>query len=269
MKVIIQRVVRGSVRVDDQLISSIGAGVVCLVGLKTTDTDSDLDWMANKLLNLRLWAKENKTWAKSVLSGEKEVLLVSQFTLYGTAKRGNKPDFHQAMAPDQARLKYAEFVEKVKHIYRADKVKDGAFGEMMQVELVNDGPVTFTLSSDEVQHFKPKAVAKVNGNDARTPVRVACSPGRGRGRGRGGNAQTGGPRGRGGGNNPPGPPKVVTGSYELVQLSQKLSEVMELQRKQTRGEELTEGESELVKTLPQIQQDIERAEAVLRSKNAM
>ena len=146
---------------DGREVSCIGPGLVCLVGLRRNDGEKDLHWMVNKILNLRLWPRveevdghrKEKTWAMNVKQLSYDVLLVSQFTLYATAKRGNKPDFHEAMPPTDARDTYAGFVEMVRNAYGQGlehKVKDGAFGEMMQVELVNDGPVTIELSTDEL-----------------------------------------------------------------------------------------------------------------------
>mmetsp|Transcript_4665 Transcript_4665/g.5889 ORF Transcript_4665/g.5889 Transcript_4665/m.5889 type:complete len:124 (-) Transcript_4665:1300-1671(-) len=91
MRVVVQRVTKASLTVDKELVSSIGRGIVVLTGLQHTDTQADLKWMCNKILNLRLWEADGKTWNKSVKAKDYEVLLVSQFTLYGTLQRGNKP----------------------------------------------------------------------------------------------------------------------------------------------------------------------------------
>lgn len=156
MRVVIQRVLRSRVTVEGKEIACTGPGLVCLTGLRACDEEADLRWIANKLLNLRLWPSleqgtKPKSWARNVQQLNYDILLVSQFTLYATAKRGNKPDFHGAMAPADARQMYAEFVAIMREAYGETKVKDGAFGEMMQVELVNDGPVTIELSTDELK----------------------------------------------------------------------------------------------------------------------
>jgi len=146
----VQRVARASLTVDGELISKIGRGIVVLTGLQHGDTEADLKWMCNKILNLRLWENDGKTWNRSVKAKEYDILLVSQFTLYATLQRGNKPDFHKAMPPDKARSLYSKWVELVKKEYSEAKVRDGKFGAMMQVELVNDGPVTFEITTDEM-----------------------------------------------------------------------------------------------------------------------
>ena len=168
MRVVIQRVLRSRVTVEGKEIACTGPGLVCLTGLRACDEEADLRWIANKLLNLRLWPSveqgtKPKSWARNVQQLNYDILLVSQFTLYATAKRGNKPDFHGAMAPADARQMYAEFVAIMREAYGETKVKDGAFGEMMQVELVNDGPVTIELSTDELKlsGLKGKRMPKI------------------------------------------------------------------------------------------------------------
>ncbi|GBG26908.1 D-tyrosyl-tRNATyr deacylase [Hondaea fermentalgiana] len=154
MRVVVQRVARASVSVGGQEVSRIGRGILCLAGLCREDNEADLAWMTAKLLGLRLWADEAGTpWKRGLAGGsdddgEKlEVLLVSQFTLYGQVGKGSKPDLHRAMPPNEARDVYARFVEMVAEAHGAEHVKNGEFGAMMEVELVNDGPVTFTLES--------------------------------------------------------------------------------------------------------------------------
>ncbi len=138
-----------SVEVDGKVVSSIGPGLVCLIGLGKGDGDDEQDYVARKILGGRLWHNEEsgKTWSQSVTQRNLEVLLVSQFTLFCKFK-GNKADFHHAMGPTEARETYAGFVERVRKDYQADKVKDGVFGAMMNVALVNDGPVTVIVDSD-------------------------------------------------------------------------------------------------------------------------
>jgi D-tyrosyl-tRNA(Tyr) deacylase len=139
------------VEVDGKVVSAIGPGLLCLIGLGQGDTAEDQDYLIRKVLNGRLWPNEekgNKPWDLSVSQKGYELLLVSQFTLFCKFK-GNKPDFHLAMPPAEARETYQAFVEKVKATYQPDKVKDGVFGAMMQVSLVNDGPVTVTLDTKD------------------------------------------------------------------------------------------------------------------------
>ncbi|KAH7278660.1 hypothetical protein KP509_38G051200 [Ceratopteris richardii] len=148
MRAVVQRVLSAKVLVDGEIISQIGPGILVLVGLLESDTDADADFICRKALNMRIFPNEQngKAWDQSVMQRNYEVLLVSQFTLYGILK-GNKPDFHVAMAPQLAKPFYDSLVERFRKSYVADLVKDGLFGAMMQVHLVNDGPVTIQVDS--------------------------------------------------------------------------------------------------------------------------
>jgi D-tyrosyl-tRNA(Tyr) deacylase len=150
MRVVLQRVSRARVTVGDEVVSSIGRGLVCLCGLCEGDThEADLPWMTQRILQLQLWPDaQQRPWKESVISLGLEVLLVSQFTLYAEINKGRKPDLHRALRPDAARSLYADFVESVRAAAGSPSlVKDGRFGAMMQVELVNDGPITMVLES--------------------------------------------------------------------------------------------------------------------------
>jgi D-aminoacyl-tRNA deacylase len=149
MRLVIQRVQSASVTVDNQVVSSIGPGLVALVGLHQDDSAQDLDWASRRLLACKLWASPTSggMWRQSVVQREYDVLLVSQFTLYGKLSRKFQPDYKEAMKAVPAQELYSEFVDKVKGAYASDKVKDGVFGAMMEVALVNDGPVTLVLDS--------------------------------------------------------------------------------------------------------------------------
>ncbi|KAL7129915.1 hypothetical protein ABFS83_13G100100 [Erythranthe nasuta] len=148
MRAVVQRVASASVEVEGRTVSAIGPGLLVLVGLHETDVESDSEYICRKVLNMRLFPNDitGKTWDQNVMQRNYEVLLVSQFTLYGVLK-GNKPDFHVAMPPNAAKTFYASLVEKFQKSYRIDAVKDGVFGAMMKVNLVNDGPVTMQLDS--------------------------------------------------------------------------------------------------------------------------
>ncbi len=149
MKAIIQRVTSASVVVDGEIVSSIGRGICVLVGLHRTDTKKELDYIAKKLLSVRLFDNPDtgKRWDKSVKDMNYEVLCVSQFTLYHIMK-GNKLDFHLAMGGDAAKNMYGDLVTELRKNYGVDdKIKDGKFGAMMQVNIANDGPVTIELES--------------------------------------------------------------------------------------------------------------------------
>ncbi|XP_027105447.1 uncharacterized protein [Coffea arabica] len=148
MRAVVQRVASASVEVEGRIVSAIGPGLLVLVGLHESDADSDAEYICRKVLNMRLFPNEKtgKTWDQNVMQKNLEVLLVSQFTLYGILK-GNKPDFHVAMPPEKARPFYESVVEKFRKAYTPDVIKDGIFGAMMKVNLVNDGPVTMQLDS--------------------------------------------------------------------------------------------------------------------------
>jgi len=148
MKAVVQRVLSGSVSVEGEIVSSIGKGIVALVGIHKDDTPVEREYIVRKLLNLRLWEDEKgRRWAKSAKDLGLELLCVSQFTLYHVMK-GNKPDFHLAMGGELSKAFYQQFLADMKKGYGdSEKVKDGVFGAMMQVELVNDGPVTLELES--------------------------------------------------------------------------------------------------------------------------
>lgn len=148
MRAVLQRVASASVEVEGEVVSSIGPGILCLVGLAADDTASDAEWLARKLLRCRAFPSPDgkKPWDLDVTGLGGEVLLVSQFTLHARFKKP-RPDFSKAMGPDAARQAYSNFVAVMRSMYRADAVKDGRFGAMMRVALVNDGPVTFTFDS--------------------------------------------------------------------------------------------------------------------------
>ncbi|KAG0568622.1 hypothetical protein KC19_6G034000 [Ceratodon purpureus] len=151
MRAVVQRVTSARIEVDGKTVSEIGHGLLVLVGLLDSDTDVDSEFICRKILNMRLFQNEKtgKPWDQNVMQKNYEVLLVSQFTLYGVLK-GNKPDFHVAMPPQLAKPFYESLVQRVRKAYKPDAVKDGVFGAMMQVHLVNDGPVTMNLDSRKV-----------------------------------------------------------------------------------------------------------------------
>nr|CAR63531.1 putative Prion-like-(Q/N-rich)-domain-bearing protein [Angiostrongylus cantonensis] len=146
MRAIIQRVARASVKVGEEVVGSIGRGVCVLVGISRDDTDDDIEYIVRKILNVRLFESENKRWERSVKDEGLEVLCVSQFTLYGYLK-GNKLDFHNSMNPQDASVFYGRFMDKLRSSYLPENVQDGRFASMMNVEIVNEGPVTITFDS--------------------------------------------------------------------------------------------------------------------------
>ena len=149
MRVVIQRVKSSKVKVADVVVGKIGRGLNLLVGIAETDTEAELDWMARKCLDLRLFpAQEDNTdrWEKSVQEIEGELLVISQFTLYGDCRKGRRPSFTQSAAPEVAQQLYEKFVEKLRR--SGLRVETGEFGAMMQVSIENDGPVTLLLERE-------------------------------------------------------------------------------------------------------------------------
>lgn len=146
MKTVLQRVSQASVTVDGQVIGQIGPGILVLFGVEKNDDDVKLDYHLGKLLRLRIFADENDKMNRSIQDIGGELLIVSQFTLAGDCKKGNRPGFDNAKAPAEAERMYNLFVEKLRQ-ESGLKVETGAFGAMMQVALINDGPVTFLLEN--------------------------------------------------------------------------------------------------------------------------
>ncbi|KAK0270001.1 D-tyrosyl-tRNA(Tyr) deacylase [Friedmanniomyces endolithicus] len=142
MKTVIQRVKSASVTVDGQLISSIAKGVLIFAAIGKDDTPKEAESMASKVLKVKLWEDDQGSkWKKNVQEINGEVLCVSQFTLLASTKKGNKPDFHKSASAAKGKELYDHFLARVRFQYRHDRVKDGVFQAMMDVELVNDGPV--------------------------------------------------------------------------------------------------------------------------------
>ncbi|KAI8583055.1 hypothetical protein K450DRAFT_268583 [Umbelopsis ramanniana AG] len=147
MRAVLQRVARASVSVDEQVVSSIGKGICVLVGISVDDNESDIDYMVRKLLTLRVFDEGGVMWKKSVQDMDLELLCVSQFTLFAKTTKGSKPDFHSSMKTADANEMYKKFLDKLGAAYKPEKIKDGVFGAMMMVEILNDGPVTIELDS--------------------------------------------------------------------------------------------------------------------------
>ncbi len=145
MRVVIQRVKSSAVAIDGQVISQIGRGLNLLVGISPTDTDTELDWMSRKCLDLRLFPGDNKSsrWEKSVSEIQGEILVVSQFTLYGDCRKGRRLSFSNSASPEIAEQIYDRFVAKLQQ--SGLTIASGQFGAMMEVKIENDGPVTLIL----------------------------------------------------------------------------------------------------------------------------
>ncbi|CAM9765052.1 unnamed protein product, partial [Heterosigma akashiwo] len=148
MRIVIQKVKSASVTLSEGLHSSIGPGLLCLVGLHVNDHDGDLDYACRKITTCKLFdSDDGKLWRKNVCAAGKEILMVSQFTLYGDVCKQGKMDFKHAMSADRARGIYSRLLDMVKAKVGADRVQDGKFQTYMEVSLVNDGPITITLES--------------------------------------------------------------------------------------------------------------------------
>ncbi|MDR0534105.1 MAG: D-tyrosyl-tRNA(Tyr) deacylase [Verrucomicrobiales bacterium] len=147
MKTVVQRVSRAEVRINGEPARSIGAGLVILLGVEPADTDADAAWLLDKILKLRLFDDNEGFMDLSLGDIDGELLVVSQFTLFASTKKGTKPSFHRAAKPEIAVPLYELFVRLARNSIGPDKVKTGTFGAMMSVELVNDGPVTLILDS--------------------------------------------------------------------------------------------------------------------------
>lgn len=143
MKIVLQRVLRSSVAVGGEVVGEIGRGLMILFGAEKGDRDEAVDALADKVLNLRIFADEQGKMNRSCLDVEGGLLVVSQFTLAGDCSRGRRPGFDKAAPPEEAERLYRKFVAKLEESKLT--VRQGRFGADMQVELVNDGPVTFLL----------------------------------------------------------------------------------------------------------------------------
>lgn len=149
MRLVLQRVRSASVRVEGETVSQIGPGVMALVGLHEHDTEDNIQECCRKLLAAKMWANDNGgQWRHGVKQRNLEVLCVSQFTLYGTLSKKNQPDYKLAMKSVPAQALYDKFLALLKENYEDDKIFDGKFGAMMDVELINDGPVTLVIESE-------------------------------------------------------------------------------------------------------------------------
>lgn len=146
MRVIIQRVTQASVSVNEELVSSIGSGMLVLAGFESADAPEDLDWMSAKITSLRIFSDEQGVMNLSVKDAGGEILLVSQFTLHASTKKGNRPSYIRAAPPEIAIPLYESFIQKLTS-QLGKEIGTGIFGAMMKVDLVNDGPVTIIIDS--------------------------------------------------------------------------------------------------------------------------
>jgi D-aminoacyl-tRNA deacylase len=146
MRTLIQKVSRASVTVENQTCASIGHGMLVLLGIEDADTNEDIEWLCNKIVQLRIFDDENGVMNRSVIDTDGEIIVVSQFTLHAKTKKGNRPSYIHAAKPDFAVPMYEKFCEQLS-IALGKKVQTGVFGGHMDVELVNDGPVSIWIDT--------------------------------------------------------------------------------------------------------------------------
>ena len=143
MKVLVQRVLSSSVEVDNKIVGQINKGLMLLVGFTDSDTDKEIDYMVDKIINLRIFDDENGVMNKSLMDVNGSILSISQFTLYADTRKGRRPSYIKALNGDKAILLYDKFNDKLKE--ENIKVETGVFGADMKVSLINDGPITIML----------------------------------------------------------------------------------------------------------------------------
>lgn len=143
MKVLVQRVLSSSVEVDNKIVGQINKGLMLLVGFTDSDTDKEIDYMVDKIINLRIFNDENGVMNKSLIDVNGSILSISQFTLYADTRKGRRPSYIKALSGDKAILLYDKFNNKLKE--ENIKVETGIFGADMKVSLINDGPITIML----------------------------------------------------------------------------------------------------------------------------
>ena len=146
MRVVIQKVTQASVSIDNQIVGSINKGLLVLVGIEDGDTNEDIAWLSSKIVNLRVFDGDNGVMNLSVKEVGGELLIVSQFTLHASTKKGNRPSYIKAARPEAAIPVYEAFIKQVETLL-GKRVPTGQFGAMMQVSLCNDGPVTILIDT--------------------------------------------------------------------------------------------------------------------------
>ncbi|GAA0871300.1 D-aminoacyl-tRNA deacylase [Gangjinia marincola] len=146
MRVVIQRVLNASVEVDQKIISSISQGLLVFVGIEQDDQEEDCSWLTNKIIHLRIFSDKEGKMNRSVLDMSGEILVVSQFTLHASTKKGNRPSYIKAAKFDSAIPLYRNFIKQLQAVL-AKPVRSGIFGADMKVNILNDGPVTIIIDS--------------------------------------------------------------------------------------------------------------------------
>src|SRR5690606_12008639 len=146
MRAVIQRVKKASVTIEGEVFSSIGQGLLILLGIEEEDTKEDIEWLSAKIAKLRIFSDENETMNLSVLDVDGECLVVSQFTLHAQTRKGNRPSFSKAARSETAIPLYEKFVSALRE-ETGNEIAKGSVGAMMDVELINDGPVTIWIDT--------------------------------------------------------------------------------------------------------------------------
>ena len=148
MRAVIQRVSQSNVKVSGEVIGEIKGGLMVLISFVDEDKDTDLDWMTKKIVNLRIFNDDEGKMNRSIQDVDGDILLISQFTLHGSTKKGNRPSFIKAAKPDIANVMYEKFI-KILEQSLGKKIQTGEFGGDMKVSLVNDGPTTIIIDSKD------------------------------------------------------------------------------------------------------------------------
>lgn len=148
MRVVVQKVSEAKVTVNGKLVSSIGKGLLVLLGIEDADVEDDIDWLVKKIVQLRIFNDENGVMNRSVQEVDGDIIVVSQFTLHANTKKGNRPSYIRAAKPDFAVPMYEKFIARTEEVL-GKKVGTGIFGATMDVSLVNDGPVTLIIDSKQ------------------------------------------------------------------------------------------------------------------------
>ena len=148
MRAVIQRVSRASVTINNKLRSEIGPGLLVFIGIEESDNNTDIEWLCNKIIQLRIFNDSNEVMNLSVTETGGSILAISQFTLHAKTRKGNRPSYIRAARPETAIPLYNNFVSRLSQLF-GKEIGTGEFGEMMQVELVNNGPVTIIIDTKE------------------------------------------------------------------------------------------------------------------------
>ncbi|AVR45503.1 D-tyrosyl-tRNA(Tyr) deacylase [Christiangramia fulva] len=148
MKAVLQRVSKASVTIEGEISAKIGNGLLILLGIEEADTQDDIEWLCRKIINMRIFGDENNAMNNSLKDVDGDAIVVSQFTLHASTKKGNRPSFIKAAKPDFAEPMYEKFVAHFEKEF-GKKIGTGEFGADMKVELLNDGPVTILIDSKE------------------------------------------------------------------------------------------------------------------------